>query len=226
MNSMPLQTLPVWIQISAFFLALNAGMINVLAILNVSHQAISHMTGNVSYLVVDLLQQNWFNVSFLVGVIFFFMLGAFYSGFIIRDANLRFGRRYGAVLSLEAIFLLMSWLFITHYPHYALLWVATACGMQNALASTYKGTIIRTTHLSGVLTDLGLAIGYKVRGLYVNPKRIVLHLLIVFGFFTGGIIGGFAFHFSPDQSFLYPTVLTIILAATYWYFFFKKNTNH
>ena len=223
---MPLQTLPVWIQISAFFLALNAGMINVLAILNVSHQAISHMTGNVSYLVVDLLQQNWFNVLFLVGVIFFFMLGAFYSGFIIRDANLRFGRRYGAVLSLEAIFLLMSWLFITHYPHYALLWAATACGMQNALASTYKGTIIRTTHLSGVLTDLGLAIGYKVRGLYVNPKRIVLHVLIVFGFFTGGIIGGFAFHFSPDQSFLYPTVLTIILAATYWYFFFKQNTNH
>lgn len=223
---MPLQTLPVWIQISAFFLALNAGMINVLAILNVSHQAISHMTGNVSYLVVDLLQQNWFNVLFLVGVIFFFMLGAFYSGFIIRDANLRFGRRYGAVISLEAIFLLMSWLFITHYPHYALLWAATACGMQNALASTYKGTIIRTTHLSGVLTDLGLAIGYKVRGLYVNPKRIVLHVLIVIGFFTGGIIGGFAFHFSPDQSFLYPTVLTIILATTYWYFFFKHNTNH
>ncbi len=220
---MPLQTLPVWIQVSAFFLALNAGMINVLAILNVAHQAISHMTGNVSYLVLDLLQQNWFNVFFLVGVIIFFMLGAFYSGFIIRDANLRFGRRYGAVLSLEALFLLVSWFFIVDYPHYALLWAAAACGMQNSLASTYKGTIIRTTHLSGVLTDLGLALGYKARGLYVNPKRIILHTLIVFGFFIGGVIGGLGFYFSPKYSFLYPTLLTFILAATYWYFYFKQN---
>lgn len=220
---MPLQTLPVWIQISAFFLALNAGMINVLAILNVSHQAISHMTGNVSYLVVDLLQQNWFNVLFLVGVIFFFMLGAFYSGFIIRDANLRFGRRYGAVLSLEALFLLISWFFIVDYPHYALLWAAAACGMQNALASTYNGTIIRTTHLSGVLTDLGLALGYKASGLYVNPKRIILHALIVLGFFLGGIVGGFGFFFSPKNSFLYPTFLTLVLALIYWSIYFKQQ---
>ena len=223
---MPLQKLPIWVQVSAFFLALNAGMINVLALLYVTRQAISHMTGNVSFLVLDLLQQNWSNSLFILAVIFFFMLGAFYSGFIIRDANLRFGRRYGAVLSLEAVFLLITWFFITDYPHYALLWAATACGMQNALASTYKGTIIRTTHLSGVLTDLGLALGYKIRGLYVNPKRIVLHVLIVMGFFIGGIIGGFVFYDNPNQSFLYPTVLTTILAATYWYFFFKHNTNY
>lgn len=220
---MPLHTLPVWIQISAFFLSLNAGMINVLAILNVAHQAISHMTGNVSYLVLELLQKNWFNVSFLFGVIFFFMLGAFYSGFIIRDAHLRFGRRYGAVLSLEALFLLISWFFIVDYPHYALLWASAACGMQNSLASTYKGTIIRTTHLSGVLTDLGLALGYKARGLYVNPKRIILHVLIVIGFFTGGALGGLGFYLSPKHSFLLPTLLTLVLASTYWYFYFKQT---
>lgn len=220
---MPLQTLPLWIQISAFLLALNAGMINVLALLYVTRQTISHMTGNVSFLVLELLQKNWSNAIFLLAVIFFFMLGAFYSGFIIRDSNLRFGRRYGAVLSLEALFLLISWFFIGDYPHYALLWAATACGMQNALASTYKDTIIRTTHLSGILTDLGLALGYKIRGLYVNPKRIILHLLIVFGFFTGGVVGGFGFYFNPDQSFLYPTLLTSILATTYWYFFFKQK---
>lgn len=52
-------------------------------------------------------------------------------------------------------------------------------GLQNAMVSHYKGTIIRTTHLSGVLTDLGLALGYIARGLKVENRRIILHLLIL-----------------------------------------------
>jgi hypothetical protein len=55
-------------------------------------------------------------------------------------------------------------------------------GYTNAMVSHYKGTIIRTTHLSGVLTDLGLALGYIARGLKVENRRIILHLLIFIGF--------------------------------------------
>ncbi|RYZ95274.1 MAG: DUF1275 domain-containing protein [Moraxellaceae bacterium] len=223
---MPLQTLPLWIQLSAFLLALNAGMINILAIFNLAHQTISHMTGNLSYIVVDIIQHDWQRVWFLLAVVFFFTLGAFYSGFIIRDSKLRFGRRYGTVLSLEAFFLLMTWLFISQHPHYALLWAAAACGMQNGMASTYNGTIIRTTHLSGVLTDLGLALGHSVRGLYVDTKRVILHLLILLGFFTGGILGSLAFYFSASNSFLAPMLLTTGLSVLYWCFYINSAKSH
>ena len=47
---MPFQTLPLWVQLGAFFLAVNAGMINVLGLVTVLHQSVSHMTGNVSML--------------------------------------------------------------------------------------------------------------------------------------------------------------------------------
>ena len=47
---MPFQTLPKWIQLGAFSLAFNAGMVNALALLNIWHQTVSHMTGNVSLL--------------------------------------------------------------------------------------------------------------------------------------------------------------------------------
>ena len=47
---MPLQYLPIWIQLGAFMLAVNAGMINVLGLITVLHQSISHMTGNASLL--------------------------------------------------------------------------------------------------------------------------------------------------------------------------------
>jgi uncharacterized membrane protein YoaK (UPF0700 family) len=54
---MPFQTLPLWVQLGAFFLAVNAGMINVLGLVTVLHQSVSHMTGNVSMLAMALL--NW-----------------------------------------------------------------------------------------------------------------------------------------------------------------------
>ncbi len=52
---MPFQSLPNWVQFAAFLLAMNAGMINVLSLITVLHQSISHMTGNVSMLAMDLI---------------------------------------------------------------------------------------------------------------------------------------------------------------------------
>lgn len=52
---MPLQRLPSWVQLGAFFLAVNAGMINVLGLVTVLHQSVSHMTGNVGMLAMALL---------------------------------------------------------------------------------------------------------------------------------------------------------------------------
>ncbi len=208
---------------SAFILALNAGTMNTIGLLNIAHQSISHMTGNVSMMAIDSAKQAWPQVLFLISVVACYILGSFYSGFIIRDAKLKLGRRYGSVLTLESVFLLMTWLFIKDYPHYALLWATAALGMQNAMASTYNGTIIRTTHLSGVLTDLGLALGYRASGLYVDPRRVTLHLLIVTGFFLGGIIGVLSQIFLGRHAFLIPTALIMLLMFTYWLYYWRVS---
>ncbi|KCX94735.1 hypothetical protein J568_0656 [Acinetobacter baumannii 6112] len=46
---MPFQRLPNWFQIGAFLLAMNAGMINVLGLITLLHQSVSHMTGKCQY---------------------------------------------------------------------------------------------------------------------------------------------------------------------------------
>ncbi|MCC5021729.1 MAG: DUF1275 domain-containing protein [Candidatus Synoicihabitans palmerolidicus] len=38
-----------------------------------------------------------------------------------------------------------------------------ACGLQNALASRYLGMVLRTTHVTGILPDLGIALGMRLR---------------------------------------------------------------
>lgn len=213
---MPIQHLPRWILVAAFLLAMNAGMINVLGLFSLLHQSVSHMTGNVSLLAEALIQGDYHHVIYLLLVVLFYVLGSSYSGFILGKSQLQLNQRYGLPMSLVAIFIVLCWFFLPDYPRYALLWASAAMGMQNAMVSHYKGAIIRTTHLSGVLTDLGLAIGYRIKGLDVERKRVLLHLMILFGFLAGGIIASLIYPHFNLQSFLLPAALSSVLALVYW----------
>ena len=222
---MPFQNLPAWVQLGAFFLAVNAGMINVLGLMTVLHQAISHMTGNVSILAISLVQGNADTLLYALAIIISYVLGSMYSGLILAKSHFRLGRRYGIPLSLVAFFIVLCWLFLPYWPRYALLWAAVAMGLQNAMVSHYQGAIIRTTHLSGVLTDLGLALGYCLRGLSAGWRRVLLHLLILFGFLCGGIIASWIYPLLQSDAFLVPTGLSLLMSLVYWliYWYYRHN---
>ena len=84
---MPLQRLPNWIQLSVFLLALNAGMVNVLGLITVLHQSVSHMTGNVSMLAMSLADWQPEHFVYLNLVVLCFILGSFISGLILSDSH-------------------------------------------------------------------------------------------------------------------------------------------
>jgi uncharacterized membrane protein YoaK (UPF0700 family) len=222
---MPFQTLPYWLQLGTFFLAINAGMVNVVGLLTLLHQSISHMTGNVSLMAIAILEGNFSHLLYLSLVVVCYVIGSFYSGFILGNSHFSLGRRYGIPLSLVAFFIVLCWLFIPYFPNYGLLWASVAMGVQNAMISHYKGTIIRTTHLSGVLTDLGLALGYKLRGLPVDRKRVLLHFFIFIGFIFGGIVAAVIYPLLKLDSFLVPAGLSLLLSFIYWGVYIKYHSH-
>ncbi len=197
-------------------LAMNAGMINVLGLITVLHQSVSHMTGNASLLAQALVHQQYDVVIYLLLVIACYLLGSGFSGYILGNSHFELGRRYGLPLSLVAVFIFLCWLFIPCFPRYALLWASAAMGIQNAMVSHYQGTIIRTTHLSGVLTDLGLALGYRLRGLRVENRRVILHMLILTGFILGGMIASLVYSYLQWHAFLIPAGFSLMLCVVYW----------
>lgn len=225
MSIHPLQNLPNWIQFGAFSLAVNAGMINVLGLLTLLHQSVSHMTGNISILAMDIINGDIDHILFLTCLIICYVLGSFYSGFILGNGHFQLGRRYGLPLSLVSLSIFLCWLFLPYFPRYALLWASCAMGIQNAMVSHYKGAIIRTTHLSGVLTDLGLAFGYIARGLHTDKRKIFLHLVLILGFLVGGLIAAIIYPYFGLQSFLFPVALTLVMSIVYWiiYFHFRSD---
>src|SRR3546814_11590466 len=84
-----------------------------------------------------------------------FVAGAALGGLIVQDSTLRLGRRYGVALSLESLMLLAAIPLFRHQHLAGPLLAAMASGLQNAMATTYSGAIVRTTPLTGIFTDLG-----------------------------------------------------------------------
>lgn len=207
--------LPRWVWIGAIALSCVAGMVNVVGFLGFEHQAITHLTGTTSQLGMALVQRDWRNVGHLWGVLIAFCLGAVLSGLIVQDATLRLGRRYGVVLLLESLLLLAAIPLFKQQQIWGALAAAMACGLQNAMATTFSGAVVRTTHLSGMFTDLGIGLGHLLRGLPLPMRRLTLSGLIISGFLGGGIIGAWLFlRFSYD-ALLAPALLTGITGSGY-----------
>lgn len=90
-----------------------------------------------------------------------------------------------------------------------------ACGLQNAMATTFSGAVVRTTHLSGMFTDLGIGIGHALRGMPLPTRRLLLSAVIISGFLAGGIAGAWLFGRFGYAALYAPALLTGLVGIGY-----------
>ena len=185
--------LPRWVWVGAGLLACVAGMVNVVGYLSFEQQAVTHLTGTTTLLGAAVAKRDLHAISRLAGVALAFMAGAALSGMIVQDSTLKLGRRYGVALVLESLLLFAAIPLFMQGRLAGPLLAAMACGLQNAMATTYSGAVIRTSHLSGMFTDLGIGLGHALRGMPLQKRRLLLCGLIISGFFTGAVLGALLF---------------------------------
>lgn len=204
--------LPRWVFFSAWVLALIAGMVNVVGILGFEQQAITHLTGTTSMLAVAAARWNWQAFAHFAALIGAFFIGCVFSGFLLRERSLQLGRRYGSALIVSSLLLFLSIPLLELQNELGMFTAAAACGLQNAMASTYSGAVVRVSHLSGMFTDLGLFLGYKLRGLPVDKRRLALCLVVVSGFFIGGCLSAVAYLSVGNFALALPAGLSLLMA--------------
>ena len=200
--------LPRWVWIGAVALACVAGMVNVIGYLGFEHQAVSHLTGTTSLLGAALAQGDLRAIVHLWGMLIAFCVGAMLSGLVIQDQTLKLGRRYGVALALEAALRLLAIPLFKQQQIWGALLAAMACGLQNAMVTTYSGAAVRTTHLSGMFTDLGIGLGHLLRGMPLPMRRLTLSGLIISGFLGGGVLGAWFYRHWGYDALLAPALLT------------------
>jgi len=97
---------------------------------------------------------------------------------------------YGPCFLIGAGILVAASLVAENYPegimYYLLL--CAASGLQNGMTSTFSANLIRTSHLSGTTTDIGLIIGQKLRGTHTSTWKLHVLVLLTLSFFVGGLV--------------------------------------
>ena len=91
------------------------------------------------------------------------------------------------------------------------------------MMSTYSGAVIRTTHISGMFTDLGIFLGHTLRGLPVDSRRLRLCFLVISGFLVGGVVGAVAFYRLSYSALFIPAALTAITSLAYGIYLLRNR---
>nr|WP_281375604.1 YoaK family protein [Haloferula luteola] len=153
--------------------------------------SVSHLTGDFSRVTIEVARHevHWgSSVMVLVVSIGGFVAGAAMSGYFIHHPRVDAHRPYGrAILGIGGVLLLAQAIF-ERFPIGACFLAAGACGFQNALATRYRGLILRTTHLTGLLTDLGHLVGMRLRGCQVELWKITTPLWLAVSFAFGASV--------------------------------------
>jgi uncharacterized membrane protein YoaK (UPF0700 family) len=211
-----MQRLPRWVELGGYLLAMNAGFVNAVGVLGFRHQAVSHLTGISTFLSIEIMQGDVLQVLHLLCVMLFFVLGAIISGMVIGHEALKLGRQYHLALWIEAG-LLTAAVLLLNQGWLSGQWLASAaCGLQNAMTSTFSGAVVRTTHVSGLFTDIGIAFGLRLRGQAVDKRRLMLYLILIGGFVTGGVLGAYAFMQQQFNALWWPVCHLVGLSVLYF----------
>lgn len=221
--------------ILAILLPAVAGAVNAVGFFAVGTYT-SHMSGAVARFGDEAAQGHFSTALFIVGMVVAFGVGAAVCTMLIIFAAKRERARYVATLLIQSLTLAVYAVLVltTDHPERLpreFIPVALLCfsmGLQNAMVTKISGAVVRTTHLTGVVTDISiesvrLAYAFLHRSksqgfqswLGENPdwKKLRLHVAIFLAFATGAVVGPIVYLQLGPLTMFIPVVFLIALGV-------------
>jgi len=210
-------------------LSFQAGAINAGGVLSCG-RGVSHVTGLTTSFGTNAAAGNWGMAVGLMSVPMFFLLGAVSTSALkIKDRGTKTSFSLLKILGLISFLLFLVFLLgITGFfgsfnaplvlsQHYLLLALLSyVCGMQNALFQGVAGGVIRSTHLTGTMTDLGsdIAHAFLFRS-WSDEERLMFRCRAysVLSFIFGGLFASYLFLSFSYWGFALPLLTSIWLLS-------------
>lgn len=207
--------LPKWIMWGGALLALSAGCVNTIALMGFTTLSVSHVTGNVSLFATAIASLDMRSVLFIGATLLTFLIGAVLSGVIIGQKSLKLGKRYSLALCIEAVLLVLSYWLYQQENNIGQLTAAMACGLQNVMVATYSASAIRTTHLTGLTSDVDHAIGNWIAGRSIDKPKLTFQLIIWQCFCGGSVLGALLYSQFQYRALFLPITIVSTTAVLY-----------
>lgn len=213
----------------ASLLSLVAGIENVAGLLSV-RQLTRNVTGQFAFFVDELFNLNAWTAFIYFLYIFFFFFGSFTSNFLAELFSKKNDHFiYIIPMSIEFTLLMFMGIFgqdlLIHHANIVAFSLLFAMGLQNSLVTKISDATVRTTHLTGLFTDLGIELsqllfrtGKKERKHLIGSVK--LRFTIIGFFFLGGLISGI-YYDTYQLRILFLAAIILIFGLIYDYLKFR-----
>jgi uncharacterized membrane protein YoaK (UPF0700 family) len=208
--------------------AFSAGMVNVASLI-VFFGFSSNVTGHYAILAEEISLGNWTQVAVVFSWIFLFFFGNFVSNLIIINFNRKHTyAAHATPIILEIICLLAVGIYgVYHYQEtlfeteVLLGLMLFAMGLQNGLTASISNFAVKTTHLTGATTDLGILFSMFTKKKYrEHPELIAKAKLlgtIAVCYLGGAIFSGMLYKSIEFKVFYVVSAFLVIIISYDWY---------
>ena len=203
----------------ASLLSFVAGVVNVSGYFAV-HQLTTNVTGHFAFFADELINKEYSSSLSYLAFILSFFFGAFLSSFSVELVLAKHRNNiYLLPVSIEVCILggisCISSSTLQDFPTEIACMLLFAMGMQNALVTSISNSVVRTTHLTGLFTDLGIELSQLL--FYKLPEQqsklrssIKLRFAIISFFFFGCVIGGISYTLFGVHTLLLAVICLVI----------------
>ncbi len=218
-------------------MAFQAGILNIGGFM-ACHRFVSHVTGFATFFGHEINQVDNSHAFGMLAVPLFFLFGCMISGQLV-DIRLKLHKSPKYYITFGLIFFLLCIVFALGVFGYfgkfgeplelsrdytLLILLCLICGIQNGTIATVSKSVIRTTHLTGVTTDLGIGIVRFLNranlkgeiGTEVQANLMRAGIIFFFGF--GSVLGGYIFKKLQYAGFFVPALTSGLLFGAMLYF--------
>ncbi len=203
----------------ASLLSFVAGVVNVVGVLAVQRLT-SNVTGHFAFMVEEAAKMQMQQAVFYAIYVFFFFIGACFSRVLIELISMR-SEQYAFIVPVLIEMLILTTVvfldlrFIQNHPNEIACTLLFAMGLQNALVTTISNSVVRTTHLTGLFTDMGIEVAQLLFYRSATQQKklttsIKLRLAIIAAFFVGGVAAGFLFAYFQTRTLLLASATLLI----------------
>ena len=225
----------------ATLLSFVAGLVNITGVLALKTLT-TNVTGHFAFFAEEVMRHDYTTAFTFLLFTVFFLLGSFLSSFLQELISLKNpDLSHIFPITLEMVILIAIGLFGSSSGIFTLggkltaFFMLLAMGIQNSLVTNISRSVVRTTHLTGLFTDLGIELSQLF--FYKNPEdikklktSIFLRFSIISFFFLGCFSGGIIYQFLEIKT-LFVAALVLLLAQWYDYMrlkfhLIKRKTFH
>lgn len=190
------------------------GYINAISIVKYSY-TVSHFTGHISKAAINMISGNFLEVLKIISIVFAFIIGTTISGYLVEGREFNLKRRYGYASIILGLGLMLMYIF-AYDTIFFFYYLPFMIGVENGLFVSYKGVVVRTSHITGSLTDAGVYIGHYLKGKKEDKWKIYFCVFTIISFMLGGFFGIEAYNIFHKEAFLVASFGYLLVGLEYF----------